>query len=211
MRLRALALVLASMGATALIAGAPAIAKENVKATLLTAIPLDAPAGTELRVAWRLFYIDENGKRQPFGANGVFVRLLSASRVASQEGVAPVGAYDTGKYEADVVVPQGGIRDIELGLAGTVSDANGTRRSDAIFPITNDPIPSPAPVTSSAQERPASGISSTWIFVLASSLLAMSAVLIAAFLVRRNRKHKATARGEHGSQPVLSPRVSSKG
>ena len=214
MRLRALALALAGIGAAALIAAAPAGAKEDVKATLITAIPLDAPAGTELRVAWRLFYIDENGERQPFGANGVFVRLLSASGAASKEGVAPVGAYDTGEYEATVVVPEGGIRDVQLGLTGWVSDANGTRRSDLIFPMTNDPIPNPAPITSSAQERPvpaASGTSSTWIFALVSSLLAVLALLIAAFLVRRSREHKATARSEHGSQPVLSPRISSKG
>jgi hypothetical protein len=214
MRLRALALAFAAMGAAALIAAAPASAKEDVKATLITAIPLDARAGTELRVAWRLFYIDENGERQPFGANGVFVRLLSASGAASEEGAAPVGAHGTGEYEATVVVPEGGIRDIELGLAGTVSDANGTRRSDLIFPITNDPIPSPAPITSSARERSApgtSGTSSTWILALVSSLLAILALLVAAFLVRRSREHKATARGEHGSQPVLSPRISSKG
>src|SRR5687768_11371480 len=111
MRLRALALVLAGMGAVALIAAPAASAKEDVKATLITDIPLDASAGTELKVAWRLSYVDENGDRRPFGANGVFVRLLSASGAASEEGVS---TYDTGQYQATVVVPEGGIRDIQI-------------------------------------------------------------------------------------------------
>lgn len=213
MRLRALALVLAGMGAAALIAAPPASAKEDVKATLITAIPLDAPAGTQLKLAWRLFYVDENGERKPFGANGVFVRLLSASAAASEEGVAPVGAYDTGKYEATVVVPEGGIRDIELGLMGWVSDADGTRRSDLIFPITNDPVPSPAPITSPAPGGPVPGTSDTtswtWILVVITSLLSVLGLLIAAFVMRR-RGYKATARADNETQPVLSPRASSK-
>jgi len=197
MRSRALALVLAGVGAAALVAAPAASAKEDVKATLITDIPLDAPAGTELKVAWSLFYVDENGRRQPFGANGVFVRLLSASGAASEEGVAPVGAYDTGEYEAAVVVPEGGIRDIELGLTGWVSDANGTRRSDLIFPITNDPVPRPEPIISPGPEGPAPGGSDTaaptWLLVFAGSIFSVLAFVVAAFVLRR-RRHSATAR-----------------
>jgi len=148
MPLRHAALVLVIVGTGALLAAPPAGAKEDVKATLTTSIPLDSPAGTELTVTWRLFAVDENGRRQPFDANGVFIRLLSASGAASTEGVASVGAHATGDYEAAVIVPEGGIRDVELGLAGWVSDANGTRRSDVIFLITNDPVPSPALIAS---------------------------------------------------------------
>lgn len=191
MRLRALALVLAGAGAAALLAAQAASAKEDVKATLITGIPLDARAGTELKVAWRLFYVDENRKRQPFGANGAFVRLLSASGAASEEGVVPVGAYATGEYEATVVVPEGGIRDIELGLMGWVSDANGTRRSDLIFPITNDPVPRPGPIASAGPDGPAPGASDTasptWLLVLVASLLTMLAFVIAAYVIRRRR------------------------
>jgi hypothetical protein len=200
------------MGAV-LIAAPAASAKEDAKATLITHIPLDAPAGTELEVTWRLYYVDENGERQPFGANGVFVRLLSASGASSKEGVAPVGSYDTGEYKATVVVPEGGIRDIELGLMGWVSDANGTRRSDLIFPITNDPVPRPGPITSPAPDGPVPGASDTaprtWILVLAASLLSVLALVIAAFVVRR-RRYRATARAANEAQPVLSPRASPK-
>lgn len=212
MRLRASALVLACMGAAALIAAPAASAKEDAKATLITRVPLDAPAGTELEVTWRLFYVDENGERQPFGANGVFVRLLSASGASSEEGVAPVGSYDTGEYKATVVVPEGGIRDIELGLMGWVSDVNGTRRSDLIFPITNDPIPRPGPITSPAPDGPVPGASdiapAIWILVVAASLLSVLALVIAAFVMRR--RYRATARAASEAQPVLSPRASPK-
>src|SRR5919204_4974635 len=167
MRLRGLALVLAGMGAAAALIAAPAAkAKENVKATLITPIPLDAPAGTELRVAWRLFSVGENGERKPFGANGVFVRLLSASGAASEEGVAPSGSYRTGEYQATVVVPKGGMRDVQLGLQGWVSDANGTHRSDLIFPITNDPVPNPRPV-------PVASDAPVWTLALAARALSL--------------------------------------
>lgn len=200
-----LALAVATVGAAALIAASPASAKENVKATLVTAIPLDAPAGTQLSVTWRLFYVNENGRRRPFGANGVFVRLLSASGAAAKEGVAPVGAYEEGEYEATVVVPEGGIRDIQIGLVGWV---NGTVRSDVLFPITNDPVPTPAPITPSAPQRPVpsgSGTSSAWMFVLVSTFSASA--LMAALLVRRSRRRKTAGPGDRASQPVAAPRL----
>jgi hypothetical protein len=190
-------IVVAGLGAAAVVAAPPASAKEDVKATLITAIPLDAPAGTELEVAWRLFYLDEKGKRQPFGASGLFVRLLSASGAASEEGAASSRAHDTGEYEATVLVPDGGIHDIELGLAGWVSDANGTRRSDLIFPITNDPVPRPGAITSAAPGRSVPAASDaaapTRLLVVAASLLSLLALVVAAFVIRR-RRYRMTAR-----------------
>ena len=211
MCLRRLALVLVAVGTAVLVAVLPAGAKEDVKATLITEITLDAPTGTKFKVAWKLFYVVENGGRRPFGANGVFVRLLSASGAASREGVAPVGAYHTGEYEATVVVPEGGIRDIELGLAGWTSGANGTRRSDRIFPITNDPVATPAPI-SPASEGPAprtsDTTSSTRVVALVSSLSVL-VLLTGAFLVRRRRGTKRP-RAVHETQQVLAPRAPSK-
>lgn len=195
------------VGAAALVAALPAAAKEDVQATLASAVALDAPSGTELTVAWSLFSVDETGQRQPFGANGVFVRLLSASGAASQVGVSPVGAYDTGEYEASVVVPEGGIRDIEIGLTGWVSDANGTRRSDVIFPITNDPIPSPPPIPASSSDKPAPGgsdASSSWGLILAASLLSVLALVVGGFLIRRRRGPGMT--GPAGRELRVRPR-----
>ena len=150
------ALALIGVAAGALVTVLPAVAKEDVKSSLTSPVALDAPAGTRITVAWKLFSVDENGQRWPFGANGAFVRLLGASG-AALEGVAPVGAHDTGEYEATVLVPEGGIRDIELGLQGWVSDADGPRRSDLIFPITNDPSRRPAPISSPVAGGPAPG------------------------------------------------------
>jgi hypothetical protein len=188
MSLRRSALVLVAAGMVALVAALPVSAKEDVKATLATSIPLDAPPGTQLTVAWRLFSVDEHGRREPFGANGVFVRLLSTSGATATEGVAPVGAHATGEYEATVVVPEGGIRDIELGLAGWVSDAKGTRRSDLIFPITNDPIPTPAPLVSPGAAPDAFGATSIEVLLGVASLLFGLVVLVVAVALRRRRQ-----------------------
>jgi hypothetical protein len=194
-----------------LVVASSAGAKDGVKATLTTGIPLDAPAGTQLRVAWRLFAVDENGQRRPFGASGVFVRLGSATGAETREGFAPVGNRPTGgEYEAVVVVPKGGVGDVEIGLLGWRSDATGTHRGDAIFPITNDPLPgaprvssppppnilppealppvsAPAEPSAAAPDLPASR--STWVFVgIGAALLGLAFVLIAVPLSRKRSR-----------------------
>jgi hypothetical protein len=179
-------LPLAGVVAWALVTALPAGAKEDVQATLTSPVPLDAPAGTPLTVTWTLAFVDEDGQRRPFGADGVFVRLLGASG-AESEGVATDGAHDIGEYEGTVLVPEGGIRDIELGLRGWVSDANGTRRSDLIFPITNDPVPGPKPISSAARDQRASGGSGgtgPWLLAL---LVGVVALLLAGAVLIRNR------------------------
>ena len=125
--------------ATALVAALPAAGKEGVAATLLTRIPLDAPAGTRVEVAWRLTYLD-HGRRRPFGAGGVFVRLTSAAGAGAETGF----ASGDGGYRATVVVPEGGIGDVQIGLQGWTNGPAGERESDLLFPITNDPLPGAA-------------------------------------------------------------------
>lgn len=136
MRLRRFALAVVGIAAVALVAALPAAAKEGVEATLMSRIPLDAPAGTRLHVRWTLTYV-EDGKRQPFGASGLYVRLRSASGARAETAWA---GGDRGSYWANVAVPKGGIGDVEFGLVGWQSGENGTRRADAIFPIRNDPL-----------------------------------------------------------------------
>ncbi len=130
--------VLACLGVAvvALVVALPAAGKEGVKATLTTPVPLASPAGTTLHVAWTLTYRDEHGRRRPFGGEGIFVRLLSASGGPSST----VFAHGTaGGYAATVRVPEGGIRAIQIGIEGWSSGPNGTRRADELFPITNAP------------------------------------------------------------------------
>lgn len=119
-----------------MVAALPAAGKEGVAATLLTKIPLDAPAGTRLEVAWRLTYLD-HGRRRAFGAGGVFVRLRSAGGGSAETEF----ASGDGDYRTTVVVPKGGIGDVQIGLQGWTSGPGGERESDLLFPITNDPLP----------------------------------------------------------------------
>jgi hypothetical protein len=180
--------------ATALVAALPAAGKEGVEATLLTRIPLDAPAGTRLEVAWTLTYRD-HGRRRPFGAGGVFVRLASAAGGSAETGF----ASGQGDYRAAVVVPKGGIGDVQIGLRGWTSGPSGTHESDALFPITNDPLPGAA---RSGAARSDAGWPS-WIFVLVAAVLGGLALFGAAAQTRRRARsvRKARLRAQPSSKP----------
>jgi hypothetical protein len=184
---------------TALVCALPAAAKDGVKATLTSDLPLDAERGTRLRVAWTLAYVDD-GRRRLFGAGGVFVRLVSASGAAAETAFA---REDRGRYTATVTVPEGGIGDVEVGLRGWVSGEVERRPSDMLFPITNDPVPgvlrvaSPPPNHPSA-ERSARG-ERTWVFVVAAGLLLAVGVAVAVVARRVPRRAPAV---QAGSEPV---------
>jgi len=120
------ALTLLGIAAGLLVAAFPAAGKDGVKATLETAIPLDAPAGTRLHIAWKL----ANPAGRPFSAGGVYVRLVSASGAPAETGVAPSDSQSMGEYAATVAVPEGGIGDVVIGLRGWTSGASGTHRAD---------------------------------------------------------------------------------
>ena len=101
MRLRRFARCWLVVAAAVLVAAAPASGKEGARATLTTRVPLSAAAGTSFRVAWVVTILD-NGRRRPFGAGGMFVRLLSPVRGQSVKVYAKgVG----GHYHATVRVP----------------------------------------------------------------------------------------------------------
>jgi hypothetical protein len=164
-----------AVAALALLVAVPAAAKEGVKATLKTPVPLDAKAGERIELAWTLAAEDGRG---PFGASGIYVRLTAP------EGAPAVTEYaggDRGDYFASILVPKGGIGDIKIGLEGWRTDARGTRRADLTFPITNDPLPGP-PQRSQASGGDAGR--SEWAWVLAA------AVLLAAFGAARIRRQR---------------------
>lgn len=191
MRIRVVAVGIVAVAA--LVAASPAVGKGRTVAALTTEIPLDAEPGRHLRVAWNLMS-DEDGQRRPFNASGVFVRLVSGSGAAAAEGFADNGAHTSGEYEATVVVPDGGIGDIEIGLQGWSSGPTGTQRSDLLFPITNDPITSP-PVASPTSEPPSStGSDSTSVTptIIVALVLAFTLFLGAVGLIRR-RNLRTTA------------------
>jgi hypothetical protein len=123
------ALGLVVIATATLVATLPAAGKDGVRATLTTRVPLDAPAGAQLRVAWTLASRDGH----PFGGGGIFVRLLSESHAGAQTTYVRC----SGHCSARVRVPKGGIRDIQIGIRGYTTTGAG----DLLFPITNDPVP----------------------------------------------------------------------
>jgi hypothetical protein len=125
----------------ALLAVPAALGKEGVRAWLETPVPLAAPPGKTITIAWTLSYT-ERGKRRPFGAGAVFVRLLSAS---GEKPTKAHGKGPTGRYVAKVTVPEGGIGGIEFGLEGTryIGGPPGRGQAEAAdmyFPLDNDPL-----------------------------------------------------------------------
>jgi hypothetical protein len=191
MSLRRLSVPLLVVALAALLAALPAAAKNGVKATLTTRIPVEAKPGTQLRVAWTLGFVDDNGRRQPFGGGGVFVRLRSATGAKAETGFAD----GSGAFAATVVVPEGGIGDVEIGIRGL---ADG-RPSDLLFPITNDPLPGPARVTSPAPARVAGhrvgGGTKLWIYVVAAVVLVAMAVVAVAAARRKRASRREPAAG----------------
>ncbi len=130
--------ILASFVLALALTAPSATAKEGVKATVLSPVSGSANAGTEIQVTWLL--ADEQSG-EPFSACAVFVRLIGPTG-DTKEAFAECGvAASKGKYKATPVVPIGGIKKIEIGVAGTVTNREGnSRRSDWLLPLTNDPV-----------------------------------------------------------------------
>jgi hypothetical protein len=176
MRRIGLAVVLA-----ALVAAAPAAAKEGVKATLQSKIPLAAEPGTKMEVRWTLWLVDR-GERRPFGAGDVFVRLVSATGEGSETAL----TSGSGDYAATVTIPKGGIGDVQIGLRGFSDATPKPKSADMLFPITNDPMPGPAHVAT-AKPRASAGSDShatAWSLVAAGGALSAFCLLV----LRRARK-----------------------
>jgi hypothetical protein len=135
-RLMVVLAVLAVAGSLLLGTGPAALGKDNVTARLLSPLRLDAAPGEQLTVVWALAGTDEHGRRQPFNAIGVFVRLRSASAGRPTIGFATPDAHPQGRYDARVAVPEGGIGGVQIGL-GASSDGGA---SEVLFPLENDPL-----------------------------------------------------------------------
>jgi hypothetical protein len=119
-----------------------------------------------VRVEWRLA---ELGSGRPFGAGGVFIRLVGAGGPTTTAGAAEIRP---GRFAASLAVPGGGIRRIRIGLHGWTSGPRGTRRADLFFRIVNDPfsdvwtplrrplrVPTLGPNRACPVARPATGVS----------------------------------------------------
>ena len=154
----------------ALLVAPAALGKEGVRATLTTPVALDASPGTTLHVGWKL----ANRDGTPFGGGDVFVRLRSATGAHAETAY----TYGGGTFAADVVVPEGGIGDVQIGIRGWSSGPDGTHEAPMFFPITNDPMPGPAQISASADTK-------RWPFlVVAFALLIAAAAVFALFRYR---------------------------
>ncbi len=165
-RLMVVLAVLTVAGSLLLAAGPAAFGKENVTARLLTPLRVDAAPGEQLTVVWALAGTDEHGRRQPFNAIGVFVRLLSATGDRPTIGFATPEAHPQGRYDAQVAVPEGGIGGVQIGLRGT---------SDVLFPLENDPVAAPAGGLTAGQETASGRPLPAWLAL--TSVLALLGML----------------------------------
>jgi hypothetical protein len=115
----------------ALAAVPAATAKEGAWAYLLRPLPLQVAPGSVVTIRWRVDVPGEKGKRIPFGADGMFVRVTGRNGSTTRATALHPGP----PYEARIRVPAGGIRAVRFGLMGTACDAAGCKPSPMWFPL----------------------------------------------------------------------------
>jgi len=147
--------------------GTPALAKEDVEARLRQPLPPDRAPGSVIHVAWTLTILEGGGR--PFNACGVFVQLRSRAAGQSTRAYADpsCAAHPNGEYAAEVVVPQGGIGALEIGLSGT---------TDVFFPVVGFVLPP----TSTAVNAPSGSAQIPWPLVLGGVVALLALVATAA-------------------------------
>jgi hypothetical protein len=123
--------------AVTLVAASPAAAKQGAQARLLGPLPIHARAGTVITVKWTVDAPGPDGRRVPFGAIGMFVRLIGRNGAATS---ATAPQKHGPPYSARIRVPLGGIHDIQLGLHGWAITPSGKHPAPMLFPITNSPL-----------------------------------------------------------------------
>ena len=134
MRSRRLFQVLGTVAvALSLVVGAEPAAhgKGDIKARLTAPLSSDASPGETITVAWKLYVVNGRVFHGPFNADGIFVRLHSASGGAATTAFATADAHPHGRYGARVAVPDGGIGRIEIGMRGT---------TDMLFQLRERPV-----------------------------------------------------------------------
>lgn len=114
--------ILALAVSAAALAAPAALAKEGAQAHLLAPLPPHPRAGALITVRWTVDVAGTNGKRVPFGAIGMFVRLVSRSGASTSA----TATQTHGPYRVRIHVPVGGIHAIRFGLHGS---------TDIFFPL----------------------------------------------------------------------------
>jgi hypothetical protein len=117
--------------AVAALAVPAASAKEGAQAHLLAPLPAHPAPGSLITIRWSIDVPGARGKRVPFGAIGMFVRLVGRAG-SSTSATAP--QYQP-PYRVRIRVPAGGIRSVRFGLEGTSCGPAGCKPSPMFFPL----------------------------------------------------------------------------
>lgn len=183
--------IVAMLGAMVL--AAPTLAKMDAEAMLDTPIARDAAPGSMIDVGWSVFSIVGDA-RKPLYGSPIYIRLVSPDGRATTEVMGTESPSGSGHYTASIQVPAGGIGEVIVGLVGEACDANGCRRSDVIFPLTDDPL-----VTGAAPsvEAPASTapVATLLVPIVVIGTAVAIAGALAAVVVGRRRTVGADAAG----------------
>jgi len=115
-----------------LAAAVPAAAKDGEQAHLLAPLPGRAKAGAVITVQWTVDAPGANGKRVPFWAVGMFVRLIGSNGAST---IATAPQKHGPPYTVRIHVPTGGIHRVQFGLRGWASTPTGTHPAPVLFPI----------------------------------------------------------------------------
>jgi len=108
---------LASLVAGALVVSPCVASKPGVKATLTSKVPLGAAVGTRFALTWRM----TRPGGGPYGANGIFVRVVCPEGDVVTRAPATLASSTKGAYRAVVTVPAGGIGVISIGAGNPPS------------------------------------------------------------------------------------------
>jgi hypothetical protein len=120
-----LALAIAALAAPA------ASGKEGAQARLLAPLPLHPIPGSLITVRWSVDVPGADATRVPFGASGMFVRLVGRATASTS---ATAAQYQP-PYRVRIRVPAGGIRAVRFGLEGTSCGPSGSKASPIYFPL----------------------------------------------------------------------------
>jgi hypothetical protein len=137
-RIASLSLGLAIIASLAL--ALPALAKEGAEAKLDTTVHRDATPGSTIDVGWSLYSVNAEDTNPLPGAS-VYLRLIGFHGNSSTEVMGTETPRGSGHYKGSIKVPEGGIRQILVGVVGE-SCVAGTpcERNDMIFPLIDDAL-----------------------------------------------------------------------